>query len=73
LPHLPSGFTILKPLPCLIIRRKYLNDKITTKTLRNNVDNKFFEMSRVIIEAMEQLYTWAVNLPDFKDIEKDTE
>jgi len=35
--------------------------------LRNNIDNKFFEVSRAILEAMEELYKWALDLPDFKN------
>jgi hypothetical protein len=59
LPTLPHGFvedpvSISNRISNLVIR-KWRYD-----------GNDFYEISRNILETMEQLYKWALNLPDFK-------
>ena len=52
LPVLPRGFVMDSDNTLFGIRKNY-------------TVNSFFETSRNILETMEQLYEWALDLPDF--------
>jgi len=54
LPTLPPGFSISQGKSLIITR--------------HHADRNFFERMRGIVDAMEQLYEWAMDLPDFKDL-----
>ena len=56
LPSLPSGFVIYDNLP---------NDILLIQRLYNG--NDIYRLIRDILEAMEQLYEWALSLPNFKN------
>lgn len=55
LPMLPPEFVMDSLGSRLVIRKRY------------NDDNDFFKISLNILAAMEQLYKWALNLPNFKN------
>ena len=58
LPTLPSGFAIFDnpPNDALLIERYY----------NHNNHNDTYRLIREVVEAMEQLYKWALNLPNLK-------
>ena len=57
LPTLPPGFFNDSSGMRLVIRKSH--------RYSTYADNTFFGMSKHIVETMEQLYEWALNLPDF--------
>ena len=63
LPALPPGFVmdLLGGSDKLIIRK---NDSILG--MAKFYEKNFFELPREIINTMEQLYEWALSLPEFK-------
>ena len=63
LPTVPPGFTIKPPLHIY----KYVNRMKCNKVLiRKNYDeNDVYKLMRDVINAMEQLYKWVSDLPDF--------
>ena len=80
LPAIPAGFSQL-PFGELNITRDYGNMNYIYKgspvtagglTFMNPQisDNDVYKFMRDVIEIMEQLYEWALNLPDFKDSEE---
>ena len=54
----------LPTLPCGFVKDSVSN-KLTIRKWSYDGDN-FFEISRNILETMEQIYKWALDLPDFK-------
>ncbi len=65
LPSLPPDFFADTRFsnPHLVIIRKNYN---FSYNFDNTLDDKFFEKAKVILETMEQLYQWALGLPDFE-------
>ncbi len=61
LPSLPPDFIAEQSIDNLRleIRKWYKID--------NASDNQFFEKAKKILETMEQLYQWALDLPDFEN------
>ncbi len=60
LPSLPPDFVAEQGIvnSHFVIRKCYYTDNV--------FDNQFFEKAKKILEAMEQLYQWALDLPDFE-------
>ncbi len=62
LPSLPPDFVKEQSVGnsrSLIIRKWY--------KINNDSDNQFFEKAKKILKTMEQLYQWALDLPDFEN------
>ena len=60
LPHLPPGFVVDDgddSQAKLVITKKY-----------RNFNKDFFEKARNILESMEELYKWALDLPEFQSL-----
>jgi hypothetical protein len=73
-PILPPDFCINNPLePGEYYTREFIIESsigsvlIIEKGVYKRPGEDFFETSWNILETMEQLYKWALNLPDFKD------
>lgn len=62
LPDLPDGFEAEEntyyQLPRLVIKKWYV--------VENAFDNQYYEKMKQILRTMEQLYAWAMDLPDFE-------